>query len=147
MHKQIKRMFFILIVCMGLCLLSACADAESVYDHFSKYEATDSELKLLSEGKLTMDFYIPTYERGDFESYFDYMKYVVHAYISSGATVLKEYAVYICVISIFVGVGMFLLARKSIEIRRVAVMVFIIGIPVLAILAVYGTAIFADCFY
>lgn len=139
--KKISRFLLLFLVSCIMVFFSGCTSGETVYDHLMSYEATDEELELVSEGKLSME-----YDRGDFDSDIDYYKYLANFYLSQGTGYLKQYAVLIIIISEILGITLLLLFRKSIEIRRFAVLVFIVGIPVLIILAIYGTAILADSF-
>ena len=120
-------------------LCSGCAAAENVYESFSAFEATDEELKLLSEGKLTLK-----YERGQFDSALEYYKYLLHEYAVAGSTLTKTWGVILIPASIVIGIILILLARKSIQIRRIALFVFIVGIPVIIFLLIYGSAVLAD---
>lgn len=135
------RLMCLLMVMMFSFTLTGCADGETVYDKLLSYELTDEELHYLSEGKLTYEF-----DKSDFDSSLDYYKYLAATWLSRGSSLLRQYAVYVIIVCECIGILLFLSAKKSIQIRKFALMVFIIGIPLVCFLAVYGTAILADSF-
>lgn len=133
---KVTKIFFIILTLM---MLSGCAPAEKVYDTFSALEMTDEELELLSEGKLSFK-----YEKEDFPSITEYIKYQAYLYIKQGNRFLKNNAVVYMIGSIVIGMVIMMLARKAIKVRRMALFVFILGIPVIIFALIYGTAIIAD---
>lgn len=121
--------------------LFGCAAGKSVYEAFEELELTDEELELLSEGKLT---YENGYGRGDFESTKEYLEYKAYQFITSGNGFIKEKAPVYIVISWAIGLVMYFLSRKAIKVRKIALLVFGIGIPGFLFLLVYGSALLAD---
>ncbi len=56
----------------------------------------------------------------------------------------KHYGLIVAGVSAFVGIVIMRLARKSINIRRKALFILVIGIPLLMIVLLYGSAFLAD---
>lgn len=134
------RILTILVITFLSLHLSACS-THDVYEYAKSYEATDEELKLMSEGRLDFKF-----SRGDFDSNLDYYKYLASEYLSGGMRLVDTYALPVCIISWAIGALIFFLARKSIGMRRMAVFTFIIGIPAIAFLISVGGAQLIDSF-
>lgn len=141
----IRKMVTVLCFCILITsILTGCATAQNVYEAFERAELTDEELKLLTEGKLTYEIDDLEFERGNFENIKDYFEYRAYQFIKGGNQVLKGKVPVYIVVSIAIGGVLFLLARKAIKIRRMALLIFIIGIPFILMLLLYGTAILAD---
>lgn len=136
-RKRMMALSIILVFLFSL-FLTACADAGEVYDVVSKYEATDEELKILSEGKARL-----VYDKGEFESTFDYMKYVAAVYVSHGSQKVKENAIGIIIFCIVLGCGLYYFSGNSTTLKRWA---WIIGLggTILVFVAVWGSALMAD---
>lgn len=131
---------FVVIFPLFLSLfLCCCAPAEKVYEEFSRFEATDEELKLLSEGKLKIK-----YDRSQFDNSLEYYKYLLSEYLTAGSNLAKSWGTVLIPISWAIAFILFALAKKSINIRKIALFVFGIGIPAILALLIYGSAILAD---
>ena len=132
---------FVILTFTFAIFMCGCASGKSVYEMFKEIELTDEELELLSEGKLTYDV---EYGRSDFGSLKEYLQYRAYQFVTASKGFIHEKALLYIVVSIAIGLIMYLLAPKSIKIRRVAIVVFLLGIPIILLLLFYGSAILAD---
>lgn len=143
-----------LIACLSLFLMGcSSADADSVYRYASEAfgEASEEELNLLSEGKLGVDVgnqglgsgLGSGYASGDIAGN---VRGGLYGMLTAVCSTAKMYGPFIIIGSILIGIVMLRLAPKAIKVRRTAWTVFIIGIPVVMLLLIFGTAILADAF-
>lgn len=151
---MIKKHLTILLTIMILTslLLCGCESVDSIYTMFSdSYELSDDELTALSEGKLALN--LEDNSSSDFDTTPGTMnidnigsktKSFVYSLVSGLCTWTKKYGIYVAVISAFVGIVIMRLARKSINIRRKALFILVIGIPILIFVLMYGSAFLAD---
>lgn len=136
-----KRMVFAMAI-IFLWFVSGCASSEEVYDEFTFFESpTRIEWEAIGQGNMAL-----SYDEGDFDNYFDYIRYRIGNTLDVVSSMTKNYAGLIIACSISLGVLMLCIARKSIQIRKFAFFVFILGIPLMVMFLVYGTAIIADLF-
>ena len=146
----------LMVVMMTLC---GCEQADSIYNKLSdSFEMTDDELVALSERRLRLNAEGDSSFSGlsDIEgpnvdgvtdgiaSLGNQAKSASYKALSSACSWLKNYGFIICGASIFLGIVIMRLARKSINIRRKALFYLVIGIPVVTLVAMYGTAFLAD---
>lgn len=122
------------------CFLSGCADPNKVYDFASRFEVTDEQLEVLSEGKAKL-----VYDKGEFESTYDYMRYVAATYVSAGSMKIKEHAVGIIIFCIVFGLILHYFSGISATLK---VWSWVIGLggSVLVFVSVWGSALLADWF-
>lgn len=137
---KIKKIVWLMLLLILFSLISSgCMTPEDIYEKSRKYEATDEQLKALAEGKLTV-----RYDKDEFDSYFDYLKYWAASQVVSGTQSLKIYAIPLCAVSIAIGLILMGLGKRSMRIRKFALFVFIIGIPAFIVCLIYAAAFFAD---
>mgnify|MGYP003291821492 CR=1 FL=1 len=134
--KKIKMIF--ILICTSI-FLTACMTPEEIYEASRKYEATDEELKALSEGKLRL-----TYDETQYDSYLDYLKYLAAGMVSRGYESIAVYTVPLMVASFAGGLLLRGLAKRSMRLRRFATFVFMIGIPLFLFCLRYLAAFLAD---
>ena len=139
----LKKLCTLSLLVIALLFLQGCATPKNVYDAFMDMELSDEELSLLSEGKLTYDVE-EGYSYSDFDSMKGFLRYKAYQYISRGNQILKTRAYTYMVLSVCVGTVIFFLARKAIKVRRMALLIFILGIPLFIFIAKYGVAFLTD---
>ena len=134
---RFARFLFLFFVA---CMIPGCSDPDKVYDFASQFEATDEQLEILSEGKVQL-----VYDKGEFESAYDYMRYVAATYVSAGSMKIKEHAIGIIIFCIAFGVLLYYFSGNSTTLKLWA---WIIGLggPVLVFVSVWGSALLADWF-
>lgn len=137
--KSGKKLWLLLLILLTAVTCSGCMTPSDIYEASRKYEATDEQLKALAEGKLTI-----RYDKENFDSYIDYLKYCAASYVVSGTQSLKTYAIPLGALSIAIGLVLMGLGKRSMRIRKFALFVFIIGIPVFIVCLIYASAFFAD---
>ena len=147
-----KRLLGLLIAFFTSCLIVGCssADADNVYDYASEAlgEATDEELELLAGGRLGVNFDgsgIGSGLNGD-GSFGGGIKGGLYGMLTALCNSAKQYGPFVIVGSVLFGIILLRLAPKAIKVRRTAWVVFIIGIPVVVLFLIFGTAILADAF-
>lgn len=145
MKKQniLPRYLSMFCLLLGFLFITGCATPKNVYDTFMDMELTDEELSLLSEGKLTYEVE-EGYGYSDFDSLKGFLRYKAYQYVSMGNQLMKTKAYTYMVISVCVGAVLFFLARKAIKVRRAALLIFILGIPLFIFVAKYGVAFLTD---
>ena len=137
-----KRSLLVMLLAVFIGLFSGCASSDEVYDGFSFFERpTRREMEAIGQGKMVL-----AYDKENFDNYFEYLKYCIGYWLDQISDVIKEYAVPVMVASFSLGALILCIARKSIQIRKFAFFVFILGIPTIVFVLVYGTAIIADMF-
>jgi len=134
-----KRLRLVLALIFTSIFLTSCMTPDEIYEESRKYEATDEELKALSEGKLRL-----TYDETQYDSYLDYLKYLAANVVSKGYESIASYTVPLMVASFALGLLLRGLAKRSMRIRKFATFVFMIGIPIFLFCLKYLAAFLAD---
>lgn len=141
MRQPLCRLIIALNLALSL-FVTGCGEG-SAYDKMMSYKASEEELKLLSEGRLAVD-YEYEYSVDDFDNIVDYLKYVAAFHVQRHTKGIRAYAPYIIGSSLALGLLIFFTARKSIQIRKWAFFVLILGIPIATFIFIYGTAFLLD---
>ena len=131
------RGFWILILLTGLIAFIAGCSQNDVYEHAMEYkEMTENRLKEVSEGVETKAGQLPETE--------EIMKAGTR-YLSDAS---KKVGIYIIVGSVIIGVLLLIICSRTHAIRlyKAAWLVFLIGIPVIVAVGIYGLAFLASWF-
>lgn len=154
MNKHLIMITMVLIFTIVSGSIVGCAQADSIYKTFSdSYELSDDELKALTEGQLSLNLEDTSSLNGEFDSpnissklgnLGVKAKTGVYNLISRMCTWFKTYGIYVAAISAFVGIVIMRLARKSINIRRKALFILVLGIPIFTVVMMYGSAFLCD---
>ena len=152
----LKKWKAVVLVSLVAILLCGCEASEGVYKTLSdSFEVNDDELQALTEGKLDfndadengsdLDINVePGDIGGSISNIGNSAKSGLYKAVSGICTWSKSYGYIIAVASAFIGIIIMRLARKSINIRRKALLIFVLGIPIIVIVLMYGTAFLAD---
>lgn len=138
-----KRKLIFLIVAMVLCLtaLSGCSQ-EEMYEHAKNYEEnTRQQLQEMSDNA-------PQQIEGDLKDIEDAMDEASAKGTKYLSDASKKAGIWIIIGSEIVGIIMVIITSKTsaIKLYKMAWMVFIIGIPVMTVIAIYGLAFLASWF-
>lgn len=122
---------FFLCVCVFTTITLAGCDDESVYDELVAGDYDDTVSSVVDDSK----------EAGD--NVIDMTRDVTLKFFSS----FKAIAPVIIIVSILVGSCILLVVKNNKKIRKNAIFVLIIGIPLLVIIVVYGSAFILQYIY
>lgn len=137
----------LLVILLITLLLTGCASTNDYYDYAQSYMLSEDEVRLLTERRLGVEIDGMNLDKSSFDNVSDYYRYVASNYASYISDYAKYYGVWIIIFSEALGIILLLLAKRSIQVRKTAVFVFILAIPILTLVLMYGTAFLADWFY
>ena len=153
--KKIRIVTTLICLLFPVIFLCGCKDtANEIYNKTSDaFELDDDELKAFTEGKLELNSSDENgsnldIETGDLGTGLEGMgeraRSKLYYMVSAICTWAKTYGYLIAIASAFIGVIIMRLFKKSINVRRKAFLFLVLGIPIIIVVLMYGSAFLAD---